>query len=740
MGIDPTTGENIGSGEYAMMPSDTMPNEADGCKCAPDKHPAEILLSYMDKPNIIDLLDAEKVRTIGMEVTRGYDQDKASRAEWEKQTRVAMDLAMQVASEKSWPWPKAANVKYPLITTAAIQFSARAYPAIVAGANVVKGQVIGPDPEGQKKDRADRIGRHMSYQVLEEIEDWDEEEDRLLLQMAIVGCAFRKTYFNTLLGRPCSDLISATDLVYDHATPWAKLRRKTHLINLYKNDVLERVRSGIFAEIELGLPDGDTDDSDGHFEFLEQHTWIDLDDDGYKEPYIVTVKKDSSEVVRIIARFDAEGVILNDKGEITKIEPVEYFTKFSFMPNPDGGSYDVGLGLLLNPINETINTVMNQLLDAGTLANTGGGFLGSGLKMKSGAARFVPGEFKPVDVSGGKIADSIYHMQFPGPNAVLFNLLGMLIEAGKDISSVKDILTGEQQSNQTATTTLALIEQGQKVFSAIYKRVHRSLKQEFKKLYRLNKLYLQPESYYRFQDKVDKIYLEDYQGDDTDVAPVSDPGLITDAQILTRAEALMKFANDPLINQIEIRKNYLRAIKEENIDKLIVEENAPPTPQIQHKMQQMGEQMQQMGQALQQARQMVEQLTREKQAKIIESRSKVELSNAEAMVKREETERSLNIDAFDAETRRASALGTAITPEQIQALVMQTIHNMLMAPPIEQPDEQEQFPDIQYSGIPQEQSDFTPAEEGANESGTVPAMGQPPANQVIPPVFDGLPA
>ncbi len=203
--------------------------------------------------------------------------------------------------------------------------------------------------------------------------------------------------------------------------------------------------------------------------------------------------------------------------------------------------------------------------------------------MKGGVATFKPGEFKPVDAIGGKIADNIYHMQFTGPSVTLFNLLGMLIEAGKDISSVKDILTGDQQAaNVPATTTLALIEQGQKVFSAIYKRVHRSLKQEFKKLYRLNKLYLQPEDYYRFQDKQEPIYLEDYQGDDTDVAPVSDPNLVSDAQELTRAEALMKFVGDPLINQLELRRKYLKALKEPDIESLLVTEPqpAPPDPKM----------------------------------------------------------------------------------------------------------------------------------------------------------------
>lgn len=567
----------------------------------PKQNPVEFLRSIINLPNVIPHLDKEVVDKIGKEVVRGFELDKGSRAEWERQTQTAMDLAKQVIKEKSWPWPKAANIKYPLITTAAIQFSARAYPAIVQGSDVVKGEVVGPDEDGAKKLRADRIGHHMSYQILEEMKGWDEEEDKLLLQMAIVGCAFRKTYFDTMMGRNCSDLVSAMDLVYDHATPWEKLRRKSHCLNLFKNEVIERVRGGLFTEIELGMPEGADNDEDGHYEFLECHTWYDLDEDGYKEPYICTVKKDTAEVVRIIPRFDEDGIYLNDKGEISKIIPVEYFTKFAFMPNPDGGSYDIGFGLLLNPINEAINTVFNQMLDAGTRQITGGGFLGGGLKMKSGAVRFSPGEYKPIDVTSGKISDHIYHLESAGPSAVMFQLLTMLIQAGKEMSSVQDIMTGEQQANQTATTTLALIEQGQKVFSAIYKRVHRAHKEEFKKLYRLNKLYLEPEDYYRFQDKVEPISLQDYQGDDTDVSPVSDPSLVSDAQLLKRAEALLQFAQDPMFNRMEIRKNYLKAIKVQNPDAYLVDDGPQIPPEVQAQMQQMQEQMQEMQAKLQQA-------------------------------------------------------------------------------------------------------------------------------------------
>lgn len=541
-----------------------------------EQHPAEKLRGWLSSDNIADELDAEQLAKIGREVVHGYEVDDNSRVEWKKQTKQAMDLALQVCEEKSFPWPKASNVKYPLITTAAIQFNARAYPAIVQGNDVVKGVVNGPDHDGSKQERADRIGHHMSYQLLEEMQEWDEDTDKLLLQVPIVGCAFRKTYFDPTLGRNVSELCAAKNVVYNHTVPFNKLRRITHELFLYKNEAIEKTRSGLWREIELGLPEGEDNDEDGSFEFLEQHCWYDLDDDGYKEPYIVTVRKSSAEVVRIVPRFSEDGIYLNGQGEVAKIEPDIYFTKYGFLPNPDGGSYDIGLGVLLNPINESINTTLNQLFDAGTLSNTGGGFIGSGLRMgkNKGNLRFQPGEFKPIDSPGGAIRDQIYHMEFPGPSPVLFNLLGLLIEAGKDISSVKDILTGEQSANETATTTMARIEQGLKAFTAVYKRLHRSLRQELRKLFRLNKLYMQPEAYFRYLDQAQPIYLQDYQGDDTDVSPISDPNLVSDAQELAKAEAMMRFSGDPMVNQLEIRKRYFQALKEENVDSLLQE--APP--------------------------------------------------------------------------------------------------------------------------------------------------------------------
>jgi chaperonin GroES len=666
---------------------------------AEEQQPAGLLRSFIGQANIVPMLDAEVVRKIGMEVTRGYDTDHASRGDWERSMQKAMDLAMQVSQEKNWPWPKAANVKYPLITTGAIQFSARAYPAIIQGEQVVKGMVMGPDPDGTKQERADRIGHHMSFQLLEQIQDWDEDTDKLLLQIAIVGCCFRKTYFDTTLGRPRSEMVPAKYVVFDHATPWKDLRRITQCLTLYKNDVVERVRGDVYVDVQLATPAGSTQDDDPAYEFLEQHCWYDLDEDGYKEPYVVTVVKETSEVARIVARFDEDGIYLNAKGEVSKIEPVNYWTKYPFMPNPDGGSYDVGLGLLLNPINETINTVLNQLLDAGTLANTGGGFIGNGLKMKGGAAKFAPGEFKPVDSQGGKIADSIYHMQFPGPSPVLFQLLGMLIEAGKDISSVKDILTGEQQVNQTATTTLALIEQGLKAFTAIYKRVHRSLKQEFAKLFRLNRLYLQPEDYYRFEDKSEPIYLDDYQGDGTDVAPVSDPNLVSDAQELARAEALMQFKGDPFINQVELHRCFLKALKVPDIDALLVTE--PPAPPQDPKVM-------------------------EVQGKLAAMEVEVN-AKAEKMMAEIENLQAKNVQ-LEADASLKFAQAEAVAGEQQFQLLMTSVQALFDS----------HLEKVKAALQPQQPQGESDGSTG-NEQGGLPAVEGPPADAEVPPVPAGLP-
>lgn len=579
----------------------------------PDVAQHQKLLGWINAKNIAEELDQSLLDKIGTTAVREYEIDDNSRSDWKEKTEQAMELAMQVAKEKQFPWPKAANVIYPLMTTAAIQFAARAYPAIVANRNVVKGVVIGadvgepvvgpngmpasqPGPDGspqivwkikpgEKQTRADNIGDHMSWQLLDEQPEWEPETDTLLHVLPIVGCDFRKSYFDPGKGRNASLRVSAMNLVVNyHAKSMETAPRVTEEIKYYPLEIEEMERAGLFLVPEN--PYGQAEDShegddDAPHVFLEQHRYWDLDEDGYPEPYIVTIHKRSQKVVRIVARYDADGIQFSQlTHKIVKITPVHYYTKYDFLPNPDGGIYGVGFGQLLRPLNEAVNTTLNQLLDAGTLANTGGGFIGKGLSMNAGAIRFIMGEYKVVNVTGGTLRENIVPMQFPGPSPVLFNLLGMLIEAGREVAAVKDVLSGDarDKASMSPTTTLALIEQGLKVFTAIYKRIHRSLKSELNKLYRLNRIYGDEKAQYKVGDTWKEISKQDYVLG-SGVEPVSDPTMVSDMQRLGRAQFLMQFANDPMCNGHEIRRRILDAASIDHIEKILLDQ-APPNPAI----------------------------------------------------------------------------------------------------------------------------------------------------------------
>lgn len=533
------------------------------------------LLANIASPNLAFEIDETELAKIGRAVVDEYELDLQSRqdAGWDEKNEQAIKLAMQIREEKTFPWPGAANIKYPLITTAAIQFAARAYPAIVDGWNVVKGKVLG-EPTEEKRDRAERIGQHMSWQLLEEMEEWEDDTDQLLHILPITGCVVRKTWFDPVQGRNRSEIIFPDRIVVNYFAK-ADTARITQVVDYQPHQVLERVRAGTWAEITLEQHE----DSNEPECFLEQHRLWDMDGDGYPEPYIVTVHKETAKVVRIVARYDESGVVMNERGEVVSITPVDYFTKYSFIPSLDGSWYPIGFGALLNSLNETINATINQLLDAGTLSNTQGGFIGSGVTLKSGVTSVRPGEWKKVAVDGGDLKSQIVPLPVREPSAVLFSLLGMMVEAAKDITATKDILTGEtQQNNQPVGTTLAMIEQGLKVFSAIYKRIHRSLKGELKQLARLNRLYLTDEAYYNFHDVEGVVARAEYEQGDVGVIPVSDPTIVTDMQRLGRAQFLMQFLGDPEMDQREIKTRVLTAAGISDIKALMPEPQGPRPP------------------------------------------------------------------------------------------------------------------------------------------------------------------
>lgn len=545
----------------------------------------------MNSPNLAGKFSEEDLKKIGSHCYNGYTADKFSRMQWEHRVQSALDLALQMTKDKTFPWPGCANVAFPLVTIATLQFHSRAYPTIISGTDIVKYRVVGPDPDGSKTARAKRIGDHMSYQVLEEDQSWEEQHDRLLINIPIVGCAFVKSYYDGVEHHNVSEFVPANDLVIDYyAKSVETARRKTHVLHLSRNEIYEKVMSEVYTDVLkdswfsayavatsedthnedhrtgrlAAAPDADTP-----FICLEQHCWLDLDQDGYQEPYVVTFEESSHTVLRIVARFERESdVIRTLKGKIVKIRPTEYFTKYGFIPSPDGSIYDIGFGVLLGPLNEATNSLVNQLIDAGTMANSAGGFLGRGAKFRDGVSTFSPLEWKRVDATGDDLKKSLVPLPVREPSAVLFNLLSLLINYTQRISGTTDVIMGENPGQNTpAQTTQSLIEQGTKIYNAIFKRVWRSMKQEFQKLYTLNTMFGPLPTAFEGQQPI--ATRDDYMGPESLVVPVADPTITSDQMRFQQAMAVKQSAmQTPGYNTDEVERRYLRALRVEAVDQI----------------------------------------------------------------------------------------------------------------------------------------------------------------------------
>lgn len=543
----------------------------------------------IDATNLCDRFSEEDLQKIGEEVYEGFSHDLNSRSAWEERTQAAMDLAMQVVKTKTFPWPNAANVAFPLVTIAALQFHSRAYPQIVQGPNIVKMRVEGEDVTKEMLDSARRVGRHMSYQLLEKDTGWEEGQDRLLLVLPIMGCVFKKTYYSSQRKMNISEMIMPQDLVVNY---WARsiedCFRKTHVIPLHRNIVHERSVRGLFVDVtqeswfqeSARTPDlpaqnradvrkGSNPPQADHetpFEFLEQHCFRDFDGDGYQEPYIITIEKSSRKVVRIVARCDSENAVDRVGGRIAAITATEYFTKYSFIPAPDGGIYDLGFGVLLGPINEAVSTAINQLIDAGTMVTAGGGFLGKGVKVRGGSYTFSPNEWKRVDSTGDDLRKNIFPLPVGEPSAVLFNLLSLLISYTNRIAGTTDTLVGESVGQNTpAETSREMVTQGMKVFSAIFKRVWRAQKGEFKKLYLMNGQRMGG-GRVTFGEG-NWISPDDYKGNPDLIIPEADPNIVSDEMKMNQAMTVKAAAGTtPGYDPVEVEKMFLRANKIEGID------------------------------------------------------------------------------------------------------------------------------------------------------------------------------
>ena len=551
----------------------------------------------INSPNIAEMLDARDLTTIGANVINEFNLDKDSRSQWERRVESAMKLALQVAEAKSFPWTNASNIKFPLVTIAALQFHSRAYPALIPTQDIVRvdcdySSTLDQNQVKQYEDKNKRVEKHMSYQLLKQDENWESEMDKVLITVPIVGCAFKKTYWDFNEDHPISENVLAKDFVVSYWTKNLKdCNRQSHILYLSANDVISRQRRGIWSDFKLNPPQTFVSDNLSEaqdlaqgvhqpqsdpgtpYEFIEQLRWEDLDGDGFKEPYIITVHKDTSKVVRIVANYFETSIKRNSKGEILSIKPESYFTKYSFIPSPDGGFYDIGFGILLGPLNESINTIINQLIDCGTMANTAGGFLSRGIKIRGGNYNFAPMEWKHVDSTGEDLAKGIYPLPVREPSQVLYTLLTTLVNYGERIVGSTDIMVGENVGQNTpAETSRTMAEQGMKVFAGIFKRIYRSLNEELRKVYRLNQLYLPAE----FKFGGNAVLQADYDGSSIDLRPSADPYVVSDVQRVMQAETLkMTALSVPGFNTYKVMRRYLEALKIPNIDDVLPDPQGP---------------------------------------------------------------------------------------------------------------------------------------------------------------------
>ena len=548
-------------------------------------------------PNIAEMMDDEELSSLGQVMMNDINLDLNSRIEWEERNERANKLALQVVEKKTFPWPGASNVKFPLITIAAMQYHSRAYPALISNNEVVKCKVYGKDDDGEMHKRADRISRHMTYQVMEEDEGWEENTDKTLLVQAISGTAIKKSYFDPVKGHNVSELVLPNDFIVNYYTKSIpESPRVSHRILLSSNDLHERQVRGLFLKIDdepppttpaqsmltnaredaqgVRMPTGDPDTP---FEFFETHFWHDFDEDGYKEPYIAYIRRDTSKIYRIVARYFEDSIEYHN-GEIIRIKPEQYFTKYGFVPSPDGGFYDLGYGVLLGPTNDSVNTIVNQLIDAGTMSVTGGGFLGRGVKIKGGDYSFKPHEWKRVDSTGDDLRANIFPLPIRDPNGVSFQLLQLLINYGERIAGATDIMTGVSPGQNTpAETSRNTMEQGMKVFNGIYKRTWRAMKEEFQKLYRLNQLYLPSEPVeFEYNNELSFVLPDDYSMDMKLVKPAADPNVVSDSQRQMQAQAVLQLATSTGgFNMYEVQKRYLDALKVSAIDQILPDPKGP---------------------------------------------------------------------------------------------------------------------------------------------------------------------
>ena len=502
--------------------------------------------------NLAEELPEQEINLIGKELVRAYEDDKSSRKNWEDQYSKGLSMLGVVVEDRQDPFPGASGVHHPLLAEAATQFQARAIAEIFPAGGPVKTQVIGKVSD-KKLDQSQRVQDFMNFQITQEIPDYFNELDQMLFYLALAGSAFKKVYFDNTLDRICSKFVPAEEFVISmENTDLETAERYTQVMKLTRNDIRKHQVSGYYKDIPLskaestpGSNDGDMVDqtlqrlegmtpsmADKIHTVLEVHTNLDLGEDKNELalPYIVTIDLDSQRVLSIRRNWKEEDSLRRKR---------TYFIHYKYLPGL--GFYGFGLIQMIGGLQHASTGALRALLDSAAFANLNGGFRAKGARIEGGDITVSPGEWVEVEAYGDDLRKSFIPLPFKEPSPTLLQLLGVLTESGRRFASIADAMIGDSAGSGPVGTTIALIEQGSKVYSAIHKRIHQAQGREFKLIYELNGEYLDEEYSFEVIGENKKIRRKDFTAS-ISVVPVSDPNIFSQAQRIALAQTGLQLA------------------------------------------------------------------------------------------------------------------------------------------------------------------------------------------------------
>ena len=549
--------------------------------------------------NLAELLSDDDLNMISSDLIGDYKEDKSSREEWHDAYSKGLKLLGFNYEDRSQPFQGASGVTHPLLSETVTQFQAQAYKELLPANGPVRTQIIGSS-DSQKEEQAQRVQEFMNYQIMHVMEDFDPDLDQMLFYLPLSGSAFKKIYFDSTLDRAVSKFVPSEDVVVPYtATDLASAERITHVLRRNENEIRKLQVQGFYSDVEIkeqteepnsqiqdavnkldGVRKTGSGYSNDNYTLLEIHCELDLpgfeDEDGIKLPYIVTIDEGSQKVLSIYRNYDEKDTLKKKK---------QYFVHYKFLPGL--GFYGFGLIHMLGGLSRTATAALRQSLDAGTLANLPAGFKARGLRIRDDDNPIQPGEFRDVDAPSGDLRAGLMPLPYKGADATLFQLLGFVVQAGQRFATIADQKIGDSvAANAPVGTTMALIERGSRVMSAIHKRLHYAQKTEFNLLAKVFKEFYSPMYPYSVgKNAVPSIKSSDFD-ERIDIIPVSDPNIFSMSQRVTLAQTQLQMAqSDPnQHNLYEAYKRMYQALGVKDIDAIlpVPKPDAPKDPGLEN--------------------------------------------------------------------------------------------------------------------------------------------------------------